>query len=44
MPKVNVYVGDRLASVDVGQLDVDVGVDTALVFTDIPADVLAVNV
>ena len=44
MPKVNVYVGDRLASVNVDQLDVDVGVDATLVFTDIPADVLAVNV
>ena len=44
MPEINVNVGDGLACVDINQLDSDVGVDTLLIFTVIPANVLAINV
>ena len=44
MPEVNVNVRDRLASADIDKLDIDIGVDTLLVFPDVPADIFAVHV
>ena len=44
MPEVNVDIGDGLASVDIDQLDINVGVDTFLILADVPADVFTINV
>lgn len=44
MPEVDVNVRNRLASVDINELDVDINIDTLLVFTDVPSHVFRVNV
>ena len=44
MPEIDVNVGNRLAGIDVDDLDIDVEVDAGLVLADVPADKLAVDV
>ena len=44
MPEIDVDVGNRLAGVNVDNLDIDVEVDASLVLADVPADKLAVDV
>lgn len=43
MPEIDIDVRDRLASRDIDELDVDVGINTVCVFTNIPSNVFAVD-
>lgn len=44
MPEIDVYVGDRVASAYIDELNLDICVDATLIFPDIESNVRAVNV
>lgn len=44
MPEINEGVRNRLASVDVNQLDIHIHVDTLLVLSNVPTNIFIVDV
>jgi len=44
MPEVNINVGNRFTSVDVDELNLNIGIDTLLTITEVKADVFAIDI